>query len=122
MFNLFGRLAGDRRGAQRHYFTVPLRYRVRNSAHEYSSQTENVSDVGVFFETEHPIGMGAIVDVLLDMPNPVDGELPSLWCTGHVVRVASKGARRGVGVQFDCFEVVDSNQFTYGSVIPTGVA
>lgn len=115
MSNLFGWLAGDRRCAQRRYLSVPLRYRIRNSAAEFSSQTENISEVGVYFETEQPIRIGAILDVLLDMPNTFSRGLASLWCTGHVVRVASRGKKQGIGVQFDCFEIVDAKQFTYDS-------
>lgn len=69
MLNLFGRLAGDRRTAHRHYLNLPIRYRIRNSSSEHSSQSENISEVGVFFETEHSINVGAILDVVLEMPN-----------------------------------------------------
>ena len=118
MLNLFGHLAGDRRSAQRHHLNIPVRYRVRDSKSEYSSHTENVSEVGLFFETEHLLSIGTVLDLLLDLPNASSGGLASLWCTGRVVRVCSTGEKRGMGVEFDCFEVVDSKLFAYGSVLP----
>lgn len=114
MLNLFGRLAGDRRTAHRHYLNIPIRYRIRSSSSEHSSQSENISEVGVFFETDHSISVGAILDLMLDMPNGVNPDLASLWCTGHVVRVTPKGLKRGVGVQFDCFEVLDRENLALG--------
>jgi hypothetical protein len=54
MFKVFDRVVGERRSARRHDLKIALRYRVRNSEKEHASRAENVSEVGIFFETEEP--------------------------------------------------------------------
>ena len=121
MFQFFNRVVGERRSAPRRDLQIPLRYRIRNGAEEYCSMTENVSEIGVIFETEQPMRVGTIVHVLMDMPEPLRGDTPAPWlCTGHVVRTdrtdaSAEAARHRVGVQFDCFEVLRGCEFAAAS-------
>jgi Tfp pilus assembly protein PilZ len=104
------RLDGDRRLSRRHSLRAPLRIRVRRStAPESKSESENLSQRGVFFATDLALIKGAALDLLLEMPEEITGVPPAQWlCTGHVVRVVPLDSPRGatgVGVQFDFYEV-----------------
>jgi hypothetical protein len=120
MFTFFNRVVGDRRSMPRHDLKIPVRFRVRNSTSEHSALSQNVSEMGVFFETTQPICAGTVLQLLLDMPSAISGEAGPPWlCTGHVVwskaaesTEPSAGPKQGVGVQFDCFEVLTGKQFT----------
>jgi PilZ domain len=122
MFNFFNSVIGERRSAQRHELRIALRYRVRHSHAEHSAWAENVSEVGIFFETEEPMRVGTIVHLLLDMPELAAGCERAPWlCTGHVVRLDKRDdpqarTRQRVGVQFDCFEVLRGREFACASV------
>jgi hypothetical protein len=103
-------LERDRRMARRHPLKTALRVRVRRSdVAERKAESENLSQCGVFFITDLPLSQGAALDLLVDMPEEVTGVPAAQWlCTGHVVRVAPAElpeGPRGVGVQFDFYEV-----------------
>jgi Tfp pilus assembly protein PilZ len=105
----------DRRLSRRHSLRAPLRIRVRKSdIAERCAESENLSQRGVFFATDLPLNKGASLDLLLEMPEEITGVPVAHWlCTGHVVRVvppASSGAKQGVGVQFDFYEVSRSER------------
>jgi hypothetical protein len=99
----------DRRLSQRHDFRTDLRIRVRKSnAGELRAESKNLSQRGVFFATELELNKGAALDLLVEMPEQITGVPTAQWlCTGHVVRVVPKDSKwaRGVGVQFDFYEV-----------------
>jgi hypothetical protein len=100
----------DRRLSLRHTLRADLRVRVRRvEGGEMQVQSENLSQRGVFFATNLPLSKGASLDMLVEMPEQVTGVAPTQWlCTGHVVRVVqmdSPRGSRGVGVQFDYYEV-----------------
>jgi Tfp pilus assembly protein PilZ len=100
----------DRRLSKRHPLKTPLRVRLRRSgAAELKTESENVSQRGVFFRTDLPLSEGVPLDLLVDMPEEVTGVPAAQWlCTGHVVRVVpakSPECPRGIGVQFDFYEV-----------------
>jgi hypothetical protein len=100
----------DRRGALRHNFKVPLRVRIcRSGIPEQRTKSENLSGRGIYFATNSQVCVGAVVEVLLKMPEEITGQPTSEWlCSGHVVRVEpfeSPGGRIGVGVKFDCYEI-----------------
>jgi hypothetical protein len=103
-------LESDRRMARRHPLKTALRVRMsRSNAAERKAESEDLSQQGVFFNTDLPPSPGAEVDLLVDLPEEVTGVPASQWlCTGHVVRVVPakmpEGPRR-VGVQFDFYEV-----------------
>jgi hypothetical protein len=101
----------DRRLSRRHNFRTDLRIRVRKSnAGELRAESKNLSQRGVFFATDLELSKGAALDLVVEMPEQITGVPAAQWlCTGHVVRVvpmmeSTKGGR-GVGVQFDFYEV-----------------
>jgi hypothetical protein len=103
----------ERRISRRHLLKTPLRVRVWKSGPiEQREESENLSDTGTFFATDAPLTIGSTVEILLKMPEEVTGKPTTEWrCTGHVVRlepVDSPRGRTGVGVQFDCYEIMRS--------------
>ena len=76
---------------------------------EMPAESINVSERGIFFETDREFRLGDAVEILLLMPKEVTGEAPMDWrCTGSVMHVQEPGAgkrKRGVGVRFECYEV-----------------
>jgi Tfp pilus assembly protein PilZ len=110
MEHFVDRFDHDRRLSQRYNFRTDLRVRVRRSdAGEQRAESENLSQRGVFFATNLQLSKGAALDLLVEMPEQITGAPPAQWlCTGHVVRVVpmdSPRGARGVGVQFDFYEV-----------------
>lgn len=95
----------DRREAQRFTVSVPLRVRLgRVTAPEELVATVNLSERGVYFETESPIGVGLPVHLTMEMPEEVTGVPVTLWkCAGEVVRVERRDSSMtvGVGVRID---------------------
>jgi PilZ domain len=115
MRNFMSKLMRDRRAAYRHSLKIPLRYRIRRrSASEHLSESTNVSESGIYFETDQELSVGAIVDLHVEMPTEINGTSVSHWlCTGHVVRVDPSKLSTNlhlIGVQFDCYEVLPSTQ------------
>jgi Tfp pilus assembly protein PilZ len=105
----------DRRMAERHDHRTPIRVRVRRrDSKECVAQSKNLSTSGVFVETDLALSEGAALDLFFEMPHRVSGLPSAHWlCLGHVVRVvpsAAANAKRGIGVQFDCYEVSRSEQ------------
>jgi len=101
----------DRRITRRHSFKAPLRVRIWKSAiPEQRAESENISEKGIFFATDSPLSVGTTVEILLKMPEEITGEATGEWlCTGHVVRVEpinSSRGRLGIGVQFDCYQIL----------------
>jgi len=100
----------DRRVSPRHNFKLPLRVRIlKSEIPEQRTESENLSERGIYFPTNSPLRIGTAVQVLLKMPEEITGEPANEWlCSGHVVRIESFDSPRGtlgVGVQFDCYEV-----------------
>jgi hypothetical protein len=101
----------DRRLSRRHNFRTDLRIRVRKSnAGEFKAESKNLSQRGVYFATDLELSKGAALDLVVEMPELITGVPAAQWlCTGHVVRVVpmmeSTRGPRGVGVQFDFYEV-----------------
>jgi hypothetical protein len=101
----------DRRLAQRFCLTIPLHIREwKSQLPAQESVSVNVSEHGVYFETDTPPGEGAVVQIRLEMPEEVTGIPPVEWlCTGKVTRLhppKTHGALVGVSVRFDCYEVL----------------
>ena len=102
--------ASDRRITLRHNFKTALRIRLwKSSTPEQRGESVNLSERGILYATDSPPHIGAILEVLLKMPEEVTGERATEWlCSGHVVRVEpinSPRGRLGVGVQFDCYQI-----------------
>ena len=102
--------SSDRRVSARHNFKLPLRVRIWKSAiREQRTESENLSERGIYFPTNSPLRVGRAVQVFFKMPEEITGEQASEWqCSGHVVRMEPSDSPRGklgVGVQFDCYEI-----------------
>lgn len=100
----------ERRLAVRHNCRTSVRIRLWKSAiPEERSESENLSERGILFATDSVIPVGAVLEVLLKMPEMITGEPTTEWlCSGHVVRVEpidSPRGKLGVGMQFDCYQV-----------------
>jgi Tfp pilus assembly protein PilZ len=101
----------ERRISRRHSLKTALRVRVwKAGATEQRAESQNLSDRGTFFATDTPLDIGSAVEILLKMPEEISGKPTTEWrCTGHVVRlepVDSPRGKMGVGVQFDCYEIL----------------
>jgi len=101
----------DRRLAQRFLLSIPV------FVHEWKTMTPekkvesvNISESGVYFETDTPPREGAAVQIRLEMPREITGDATAEWrCTGKVVGVrptCSPGGSLGVGVRFDYYEIM----------------
>lgn len=70
----------------------------------------NISRRGVYLATALPISTGAAVELHFAMPEEISGKPERAWrCIGRVVRVDKPKrfwGRRGVGIQFDYYEIV----------------
>jgi hypothetical protein len=101
----------ERRISRRHLLKTALRVRVwKSGSSEQRAESENLSDSGTFFATDAALAIGSAVEILLKMPEEVTGKPTMEWrCTGHLVRlepIDSPQRRMGVGVQFDCYEIM----------------
>jgi|SRR5579859_340832 len=109
-------LLRDRRLAVRHLVKVPIRLHIRRAANasEHRCESENLSRRGVFFRTDLRLTEGAIVDLLLEMPEEITEVPAATWlCTGRIVRVVPMTPRRGmlgVAVKFDFYEISRSQK------------
>jgi hypothetical protein len=100
----------DRRLAQRFSLPIPLYIRGwKSQAPEQKVESTNISECGVYFETDTPQRVGAMMQIRLEMPKEITGAPTVEWrCTGKVTRVqpaSSPGALLGVSVRFDYYEV-----------------
>jgi hypothetical protein len=95
----------ERRKEPRFALSVPLRVRLgKLTAPEERVATVNLSERGVYFETESPVREGLAVHLTMEMPEEVTGVPVTLWnCAGEVVRVERRDAstKVGVGVRID---------------------
>jgi hypothetical protein len=101
----------DRRNSRRIQFKTALRLRIwKSGSAERRVESENLSEHGTLFASDSPIAIGTAVEILLKMPQEITGKPTTEWrCTGHVVRlqpVDASRSRLGVGVQFDCYEIL----------------
>jgi hypothetical protein len=101
----------DRRLAQRFHLTIPLFVREwKTATPENKVESVNVSECGVYFETDTPPRDGAMVQIRLEMPKEITGDATAEWhCTGKVVGLrptCPPGVSYGVGVRFDYYEIM----------------
>ncbi len=101
----------DRRLAQRFRLTIPLFIREwKTTTPETEVKSVNLSEGGVYFETDSPPREGVVVQIRLTMPMDITGDTMVEWrCTGKVVGVrptCPPGSSLGVGVRFDYYEVL----------------
>jgi hypothetical protein len=97
----------DRRMARRFSINVPLYISEwKSPATEKTVRSANISESGVYFETDTPPGEGTMLRLRLEVPKEIAGDTPIKWhCAGKVIRVQSNGNLKGVGVRFDYYEV-----------------
>jgi len=101
----------ERRRTQRFNLGIRLDVSLLNSLKpEQRTESLNVSAGGVYFATNLPLRRGTGIQLLFKLPEEIT-HMPAIdWiCMGHVVhvrRVASPNGSLGVGVQFDCYEVM----------------
>jgi Tfp pilus assembly protein PilZ len=125
MRNLLAGNQGDRRSTNRLSLKIPLRYRIGLTAEsEHLSSSEDISERGVFFETDQQASVGSVVELLVEMPKQINGSSVCPWiCRGQVVRVdpiSRANSRCGVGVKFDCYEVLPpQSKITENWQLPT---
>lgn len=102
----------DRRFTPRLDLCLPIQFRpVLNSlSPEENAQSVNISRRGVYLATSLPVTAGMAVELQFTMPERLSGKPERAWrCVGRVVRVDNHGflrGRRGVGIQFDYYELV----------------
>lgn len=105
----------ERRRTERLNLGIRLSVSALNSAApEQRTESLNVSAGGMYFVTNLPLRPGTGVQLLFKMPEAITRRPPSDWvCMGHVVHVRpvrAPNGRLGVGVQFDCYEVVQTTE------------
>jgi Tfp pilus assembly protein PilZ len=103
----------EHRHTERLKLRIELRVSVLNStAPMQRTESLNLSSAGIYFITDLPFVRGTPVQLLFKMPPEVTHRAAANWvCTGHVVHVKPVGYGKGslgVGVQFDCYEVVSN--------------
>jgi len=101
--------SSDRRTSAREKLKTPIRVHIWKSAiPEELGESENLSENGILFTTDLIIPVGAVLEILLNMPEMISGQPTKEWLySGHVVRVEPSASPRGhfgVGVQFDCYQ------------------
>jgi Tfp pilus assembly protein PilZ len=111
----------ERRRTERLKLAIPLSVSVLNSsAPGHGTESVNVSAGGMYFATNLRVSRGTGVQLQFKMPEEVTHMPASEWvCMGHVVHVTPISAANGwlgVGVQFDCYEVVQEQTSPADSV------
>jgi hypothetical protein len=101
----------DGRLARRFSLTIPLFIREwKTMIPETEVNSVNVSEPGVYFETDAPPREEATVQIRLSIPMEITGDKTAEWrCTGKVVDIRPTrppGASLGVGIRFDYYEVL----------------
>jgi Tfp pilus assembly protein PilZ len=99
----------ERRRETRVDVRVPLRFRPISNPYvpEQSAETENVSQLGIYFTTDFPLAVGATLVLWLTMPSQVTGAEPrEVRCIARVVHVQPTGRlvrHNGVGLRIEQF-------------------
>jgi len=101
----------ERRVAPRVNIRVPLRFRLFNApkSSEHEAESENISRRGLYFQTEVPLEVGALLEVTMRIAKDVKGKFASdIACMARVVRVqtlAQGASRRGIGLHIERYEI-----------------
>ena len=102
--------SNERRFDTRVNIRVPLRFRVLNSpaSTEQTTESENISQRGIYFVTNVPLKVGMPLEVSLRMPPEVAGKTSSdVRCVARVVHVqpnAALGGKSGIGLHIERYE------------------
>jgi hypothetical protein len=116
----------DRRLAQRFNLSVSLFIREwKTIAPEKKVESVNISERGVYYETDTPPREGAMLHIRLAMPMEITGISGVEWCcAGKVIGVQpadSRGASLGVRVRFDYYEVLPTSINVQSNLLPTAI-
>jgi PilZ domain len=101
----------ERRVAQRVNVRVPLRFRLHNipNSSEHEAESENISQRGLYFQTEVPLEIGTLLAVTMRIAKDVAGKFASdIACMARVVRVqtlAQGTCRWGIGLHIERYEI-----------------
>ena len=100
----------DRRMARRFSLNVPLYISEwKGPTFEEKVELVNISESGVYFETNAPPRQGTMLRLKLEVPPEITGGATVKWCcAGKVVRVGPTGdvsPSLGVGVRFEYYEI-----------------
>ena len=99
----------DRRLSSRFNVAIPFRFRsLKSNALEESGESINISERGLYFETDSAPIIDADLQLRLTLPEEITGNTPEEWaCIGHVVRQGPgmyNADRLGVAVRLDFVE------------------
>ena len=101
----------ERRIAPRVNVRVPLRFRIFNGpkSTQHEAESENISRRGLYFQTEVPLEVGALLEVTMRIAKDVTGKIANdIACMARVVRVQmpEQGAlKRGIGLHIERYEI-----------------
>jgi PilZ domain len=102
--------SNERRIDTRVNIRVPLRFRSLNapSSPEQIAESENISQRGIYFETDALLKVGMPLEVSLRMPQELAGKSSSdVKCVARVVHVRPNlqaGGRSGIGLHIERYE------------------
>jgi PilZ domain len=89
---------------------VPLRFRALNGPNsaEQVAESENISQRGIYFETEAPLRIGMPLEVSLRMPQELSGKSSAdVRCMARVVHIRPNlqaGGKSGIGLHIERYE------------------
>jgi PilZ domain len=102
--------SNERRIDTRVNIRVPLRFRSLStpSLPEQNAESENISQRGIYFETDALLKVGTPLEVSLRMPQELAGKFSSdVRCMARVVHVRPNpqaGGRSGIGLHIERYE------------------
>ena len=74
--------------AQRFPIHIPMRFRQSGDPAWSEATTINISRSGVLFHADKPLQPQTVLEILMELPTEIAGELPAnVICCGPVVRV-----------------------------------
>lgn len=105
---------GERRSARRFRMQLPLsiRWAEGGTSGEALSTSKDVSSRGLSFVLPNPIGMGALVEIVMTLPHEVTQAGPvRVRCLGRILR---SGAEQGS--EFKIAAAIDRYEFVRGQL------
>jgi hypothetical protein len=97
----------ERRTSRRYTMALPVTIRANSSdnAAELRGKTRDVSFRGLYFTTDANCDPGSEIEFILTLPKEITLATDvNIHCFGHVVRVETQEAGRGVAARIDRYE------------------
>ena len=96
----------ERRQSSRHSLRIPLRLRVwGSSGPSRDARSVDISEEGALVETDLPVGVGAFLDLRIELPEEITGQPTTEWRfesrVVHLALAPSPGRPPKVRVHFD---------------------